>query len=233
MPLSYLAKLTEPTSPLFVGSVLYAREYLLRPTSRSDALFAQANTVFVDGLAADWLSGDLDVEYLVTAVDPAISKSDAADYSAVVVVGLVRPYGSRPDGKPHRRRLVIPYAERRRVGPTELLDWVETVHATWTPAGRVTFEAEGAFAWAADELRRRRSVPVRAVTSGGADKRTRAVPLSVWQEAGRLELDAGLRGSDLDREFHGFTGTGTEDHDDLVDSLVWGGAYVTNAWQRG
>ena len=232
MPLAYLDRLTDPTDELFGGSILYAREYLLRPSARSDVLFSPRFTVWTQGLAERWLSGDLELEHAVTAVDPAISKSEAADYSALVVVGLWRPFGSRPDGTPWPRRLVVPYAERRRCAPTELLDWVEETHTLWTPDGRVTFEAEGAFAWAADELRRRRSVAVRPVTSGGADKRTRAVPLSVWHEAGRLELDQGLRGSDLDRELHGFTGTGSEEHDDMIDSLVYGGAFVTNMWRR-
>jgi hypothetical protein len=232
MPLEHLDRLTEPTDPLFVGSVIYAREYQLRPSHRGDTLFNPASTVWMKGLADLWLSGSLPVEHSATAVDPAISVRDSADYTAVIVTGLYRPSGSRPDGTPWPRRIAVPYAERRRCTPTELIAWVEQVAKQWTRDGKVTFEAEGAFAWAADELKRQRSVSVRAVTSQGADKRTRAVPLSVWHEAGRVELDQSLKGGAFDREFHGFTGTGSEDHDDLVDAMVYGAAFVTNSWRR-
>lgn len=232
MPLDHLDRLTEPTDSLFVGSVIYAREYQLQPSHRGDTLFNPASTLWVKGLSDLWLSGKLPLEHSATAVDPAISVKDSADYTAVIVTGLYRPPGSRPDGTPWPRRIAVPYAERRRCTPTQLLTWVEQVANDWTPNGRVTFEAEGAFAWAADELKRQRSVSVRAVTSQGADKRTRAVPLSVWHESGRVEVDQSLKGGAFDREFHGFTGTGSEDHDDLVDAFVYGAAFVTNSWRR-
>lgn len=226
IPLAYLDRLSDPEDELFVGSILYAREYLLRPRQRTDVLFAADRTVWVDGLAADWLEGTLGRERDAMGADPAVSVREVADYTALVVTALhVDPDTKRPV-------VVVPYAERRRATPGELLEWIEETATTWIPSGRVAFEAEGGFAWAADEIRRRGNVSVRPVTSGGADKRTRAVPLSVWHEGGRLWLDAGLRGTPFDLEVHGFTGTGTEEHDDYVDALVYGATYSTNAWRR-
>ena len=109
--------------------------------------------------------------------------------------------------------------------------WVEEVARLWTPAGRVTFEAEGGFAAMADELARGRKVAVRPVVSGGADKRTRAVPLSIWQESHRLIVDERLRGSPFALELHAFTGS-DDGHDDTVDAVTYGAAYATNAWRR-
>lgn len=239
LPIDYLDRLSDPADELFVGSVLYAREYLLRPRQRTDVLFAESRTVWADGLTEAWLAGTIAPERPAIGADPAVSKTDVADYTALVATGLVRAGDVLDDdaleaaGLPADRIcLAVPYAERRRATPGEAIEWIEDAHGLWIPAGRVAFEAEGGFASMADEIRRRGKATVRPVSSGGADKRTRAVPLSVWQEAGRLIVDTSLRGSAFDVELHGFTGTGQEEHDDLVDALVHAATYSTSAWRK-
>lgn len=235
MPLAFLDRLTNPDDELFVGDVVYSREYLLRPRARSDVLFARELAQVWrpsehdgQGLRAAWLAGDLpNLERPSVGVDPAVSKSEAADYTALVVAGLWRPRGHRDDGKPHRTRLAVPYAERRRVTLSELLTWAEEVADLF--GATIAFEAEGAFAWGAQELRRKR-VPVRPVSVGGQDKRTRAIPASVWWEARRIDLDESLEVGPFLEEVGGFNGV-NDVHDDLVDGFLHAGAYSTNAWR--
>jgi hypothetical protein len=236
-PLSFLDRLSDPADPLYVGSVLFAREYDLRPRNRSDALFLPSRTVWAR-FADEWLAGRLPLEREATAVDPAVSVKQAADWTAVAVVAvstagavLDRARLAELDLTPDRPVLLVPYVERRRTTPGATLAWVEEVARLWTPAGRVTFEAEGGFAAMADELHRGRRVAVKPVLSGGVDKRTRAVPLSIWQEGRRLIVDERLRGSPFDLELHAFTGS-DDGHDDTVDAVTYGSAYATNAWRR-
>jgi hypothetical protein len=238
MPLAYLDRLSDPADELYVGSILYSREYLLRPRQRTDVLFASARTVWAP-VRDRWLSGELTLERQGMGVDPAVSVREVADWTAVVVTALARAGDVLDDDElerlglvADRTCLVVPYVERRRGTPGEILDWIEEAAGLWIPSGRVAFEAEGGFAAMADELRRRRKASVRPVKAGGQDKRTRAVPLSVWQEASRLIIDESLRSTAFDLELHGFTGTGQEEHDDEVDALVYAATYSTNAWRR-
>ena len=230
-PLAYLDSLLDRNAQSFVGSVIYAREYLLRPVSRTDVLLRPEFTVWTRGLTERFLARELPgLDRVALGVDPSLGKRESSDYSALVVTGLYAPEGKRDDGSPWPSRIAVPYAERRRCSPAELIAWIESVAELF--GARVAFEAVGGFGWGADELRRRRSVSIRGVDTGGADKRTRAVPLSVWQEAGRLELDESLVGTDVDDEIHSFTGTGAEPHDDVVDALVIAAGYTTSAWRR-
>lgn len=222
-PLAYLDSLQDPTSEVFVGSRIYAREYLLRPIAAGDILFPRAHTRWVDGLAQRWTARDLPaLERGAVGVDPAASTKDAADYTALVVTGLWRPEDADAP-----RRLAVPYAQRRKLTLAQLLEWAEEVADLYQ--ARVVFESQGGFAWGAQELRRRGRVAVRAVAVG-SDKRARAEPLTLWHEAGRIDVDATLRHSAFDDEWHSFTGD-KDLHDDQVDALVHAAAYSTSAWR--
>jgi phage terminase large subunit-like protein len=215
-PLAYLDRLTDPTDRLFIGSLGYAQEYLLEPRSTSSTLLS-AEHLQLRALPTSRRT----YQKLAIAVDPAASTKTAADYSAVAVVGLHQP---ADDGRPV---LGVPYVARRRVTLAELLTWVDEVRTLY-PTATVVFEANGGFAWGAQELRRRR-VPVRAVTAQ-ADKRTRALPLSIWWEAHRVWLDPELEGTPAVDELTSFTGAG-DVHDDQVDAVVHGAAFVTGGWR--
>lgn len=215
-PLEYLDRLTDPADELFIGSLGYAQEYLLDPRSTSQTVLPDEHLTYHPGPARS-----RDYQQLAIAVDPAASTRDAADYTAVAVVGLWQP---ADDGRPI---LHVPYIARRRATLAELLAWVDQVR-DWYPTGTVVFEANGGFAWGAQELRRKR-VPVRPVTAT-ADKRTRAMPLSVWWEAGRVWLHPDLAGGAAVDELTSFTGAG-DVHDDQVDAVVWGATYATGGWR--
>lgn len=249
MPLGYLDRLVEasPTNPVYVGRRIYAREYVLRPQARGDVLLPREHTVWVPALREAILEGRLTVERLAIGVDPAASEKQAADHSALVVTGLVDLaevdrilLGGRlelVDLKPGPVGLAVLHAARRRASIGQLVEWIEETAATLLdPSGRpldvrVAFEAQGAFVWGARELKRRRKVGVRAV-SVSADKLTRATPLTMWHEPGRVVVDGSLEGSTWDDEVHAFTGTDGDSSDDLVDATVHAGAYSTNGWRR-
>lgn len=239
MPLAYLDRLTEarPDNAVFVGGRIYAREYLLRPQARGDAVFARSSTRWVDRLAERIIAGEIPAERAAEGVDPAASERDSADYSALAVTVLLR-LGDVPDldldgTDPDTLAVAVLSAERGRWSLSKLLDATERVAGRFAPLGcHVAFEAQGAFLWGAQELRKRGKVAVRPV-SVSTDKLVRATPLSVWHEAGRVIVDSSLRGSPWDHEFHGFTGTNADGFDDLVDATVHAAAYSTSAFRKG
>lgn len=232
-PLHYLDRLQDPADEAFVGSRVYSREYLLRPRQAGDSLFDRDRTVWVEGLTSRVLDGTIRIDRVAEGVDP--STGDGDDYSALVVTGLVR-LGDVIDGLDadvaNRPAVAILHAERERLTLHGLLDRTEALAETYTSLGiRVVFEAQGGFAWGAQELRRRRAVAVRGV-SVDRGKHARALPLSVWHEAGRVVVDATLRGTVWDDEMHTFTGTDADVHDDLVDATTHAATYSSNAWRR-
>lgn len=231
-PLGYLDRLTDPTDEAFVGSRVYAREYLLRPRQAGDVLFERDRTVWVDGLAERALTVTIKIDRVAEGVDPSTGEGD--DYSALVVTGLVR-LGDviEVDGDVRdRTAIAVLHAERARMTLHALLDRAEALGGEFERLGvRVVFEATGGFAWGAQELRRRRKVATRPVHVDRS-KHARALPLSVWHEAGRMLVDGSLRGSAWDDEFHAFTGTDSDVHDDLVDATVHAATYSSNAWRR-
>ena len=215
-PLAYLARLTDPADQLFIGSLGYAQEYLLDPRSTTATVLPAEHLTYRAGPPRP-----TEYQRLAIAVDPAASTRTAADYTAVAVVGLWQP---EDDGRPV---LHVPYVARRRATLAELLAWVAELRELY-PQATVVFESNGGFAWGAQELRRTR-VPVRPVTAT-ADKRTRAMPLSVWWEAGRVWLAPELEGTAAVDELTSFTGAG-DVHDDQVDAVVWGATYCTSGWR--
>lgn len=231
-PLHYLDRLQDPASESFVGSRVYAREYLLRPRQPGDSLFERDRTVWVENLTGRVLEAKIRIERTAEGVDPSTGDSD--DYSALVVTGLVR-LGDVLDldgDVANRPGIAVLHAERERLSLHGLLERCEDIAETYTALGiHVVFEAQGGFAWGAQELRRRRKAAVRAVAVDRS-KHARALPLSVWHEAGRFVADATLRGSSWDDEFHAFTGTDADVHDDLVDATVHAATYSSNAWRR-
>lgn len=232
-PLSYLHTLTDPKSETFVGSRVFAREFLLRPRTAEDSLFSDEHTVWVDHLRARVQDATIHVTRAAEGVDPSTGEGD--DFSAIVVTALARLGDVLPDvdaDVADRDCIVVLHAERDRWTLAQLLTRVEQVAEGWTEQGiRVAFEAAGGFKWGAQELKRRRRVASRAVVVA-TSKYERSLPLSVWHEAGRVLVDAGLRGTAWDAEFHSFTGTDKDEHDDLVDATVHAATYTTSAWRR-
>lgn len=224
MPLTYLDELQNKASELFIGSRLYAQEYLLAPQAREDTIFKAEHTVYI-------VVDTPRLERTAIGVDPAASKRDAADYTALVATGIWLPDGA---GRPPA--IAVPYAGRRRQTLHELLGWAAAVWEELRNANPanppvVVFEANGAFVWGAQELRRVHRIPVRPVTAD-ADKLTRAQPASVWHEAGRVHLAEHLRNGEFPDELHAFTGTNADAHDDQVDAFVWAATYSTSAWRK-
>lgn len=219
-PLSALDRLTDPDSETFVGSLIYAQEYLLDPRSTTDILFPRHLTRWERPTSATHR-----VVREAVGVDAAASQRDSADYSSVCRVQLLLRLDN-PSGRQVHDIYIAPEVDRRRVSLTQLCDWAERV--AMPVRGTVYFEGNGGFAWGAQELRRRRTVAVRPVVAS-ADKRTRAQPLTVWHEARRVLVDPALSGTPFDTEFHSFTGDGDK-HDDQTDAAVWAAYGATQGW---
>jgi hypothetical protein len=227
-PLSALDRLTDPESDGFIGSLVYAQEYLLDPRSTTDVLFPKHLTRWErPKIGHDPASASHVLIRSGVGVDAAASESDASDYSSVCRVSLLLRHGSSAR-RPIHDLYIGPEVDRRRLSLTGLTDWAERVSLD-NGTAPVAYETNGGFKWGAQELRKRRSVPVRDVAAS-TDKRTRAVPLTLWHEARRVILDPALQGGPFDTEFHSFTGAG-DVHDDQVDAGVWAAYLVTNNWR--
>jgi predicted phage terminase large subunit-like protein len=99
-----------------LGSYMYSCQYMNEPVSDEDQVFLPENFRWVleDGDAPDVNSEPVpDNVYRFLLVDMANTKTDDADYSALVGVAV-----------DERNRIFVEYAEQRRVQSGELVDWI-------------------------------------------------------------------------------------------------------------
>lgn len=211
-PLEVLDILLDKESEEFIGSYTYAKEYLLDPRQREDAVIKSQYLKW--GKAPDSLG------YLSVGIDPAAGEKQKKgdDYSALVRVGL------EPDGA-----IWVTNVWRGWVGMKKLFDRAEefVLNDRGEQEATIAFEAVGGFAWGLRELRAR-GLGHRGVTPHN-DKVSRFQVVALMYERGVVFHDDSLKESDFEDELLNFPGG---EHDDMVDALYWAIMLATNAGRR-
>lgn len=209
LSLEVLDRLLDPDAEEFLGTFTYAKEYLLDPRQRSDAVIRDA-----------WMNygrAPTELEWVAIGIDPAATE-DAwkdEDYSALVEAGL----------DPDHSRVWVRRVWRDRVSMRSLIEQAEK----WQQRsqGRIAFEAVGAFKWVVGEMRRR-WLRVRGVKPKG-DKVSRIAALGMMIEGKQVWFDESLQDTEYDDELLRFPGG---DHDDWCDATYWAVMMVSNEGRR-
>jgi phage terminase large subunit-like protein len=118
-------KLTERR--LEIGEAAFARGYFLEPIVEGELLIPE------HAISYWFYSPTLKFERLIVTIDPAVSKSHRADYTACVVLGLWNGV------------VYCLEARARRVNNFELATWIGEITQRW-PVDMILFETNGQFA---------------------------------------------------------------------------------------
>lgn len=122
-----------------------------------------------------------------------------------------------------------------RVGmPDKVLEVRNRMVAAGHRVFQVAVEAVGGWEFAADTIADRVDPTFTTCEKPIESKIERALRLTLWHSAGAVTASPHLQGSDWDVEFHSWTQEGqtVTGHDDMGDATVWGGAILTDVWQR-
>lgn len=192
-----------------VGSVIYSAQYQQEPQPAEGALLRLGNVGTYDEQLPDY-------DELVIAVDTAIETGEANDYTACVVLGR----------KGHRIHVL--QVERGRMPFVEQLILVSSLAREY-PTAQILVEAANSGIALIQELRRTHGLHVTPV-SAKRSKEERAVAVAPLLENGDVSLPhrADWLG-DFVREVRVFPHGA---HDDIVDALVHGLAYLKRHLQR-
>lgn len=147
-------------------------------------------------------------KYTFGFIDPAISQSNDADYTGIVVVDVDTDHN-----------WYLKYAQRYRVNPTELIALIFRLHKQFqlNCLGIEEVAYQKALLYMLDEEMRRRKelVPVKGIHPGTEKtKETRILSLVPRFEWGRIYIAQGLY--DFETEYSQFPRGA---HDDLLDAL--------------
>lgn len=184
-----------------MGTYVYANQYLNQVIPDGDQTFKKE---WIHYYSPEDISPNA---YHFAAVDPAISKSDKADFTAIVVVAV-----------DSNQRWYIKHASRHKVNPTELIDYLFRIQAQYKCQSigieDVAFQ-RSIIHFALEESRRRGvNLPITGVKHGpDKTKNMRILQLVPRFEWGTLSLNGGLH--DFELELATFP-RGT--HDDLLDA---------------
>lgn len=142
-------------------------------------------------------------------IDPALSETDTADFTGIVVVKV------DVNGEWY-----IPYAQRHRLSPTDLIEFIFRLNDEWKPniIGIEEVAYQKALLYFLDEeMRRRKTIlPIKGVKPPTEKtKQSRILSLVPRFEWGHLSLTQGL--NDLEIELLQFP---RGSHDDLIDALA-------------
>ena len=186
------------------GFIGWNREYLLKVVPDEGQIILPEDIKFYDAIPEDAKQG-LETH----GVDLAISKDSAADYTAIVT-GIAYRYG---EGK-KAHLCILPGVVNRRMDFKETIDTIVAMNRR--PNVQMFFVENVAYQRAAIETMERNRVPVIAMQPI-ADKRARLMVAAQFIKDGTVRFPkTGCEA--LLTQLYGF---GAEDHDDMVDALVY------------
>lgn len=184
-----------------MGSYIFANQYLNEIIPADRQTFKKEWFKYFDSIPKK--------KHTFVFIDPALSEADTSDFTGVVVVQVDQ-----------KGEWFIPYAQRHRLNPTELVEFIFKINEEFKPQV-IGFE-EIAFQKAIlhffiEEMRRRKVVvPITGIKyPPDKSKQTRILSLVPRFEWGHIHLANGL--TDLELELLQFPRGG---HDDLIDALA-------------
>ncbi|MFM8273447.1 MAG: hypothetical protein ACKODX_14130, partial [Gemmata sp.] len=194
-----------------IGSASFARGYRLVP-------IVDDETPIKSAWVRVWTE-PAEYDTVLLSVDPAVSSSLKADCSALAVLGRT----ARVPLEVH-----VLACTARRVPAPELVALIDSFDRLWNPAV-ILFESNAAFLGIKDLLARhaRFGPKLKSVTQS-ADKGARVSAFSVAVENGafRLKGEAGTIAAEQRELFEQLTTFPFAEHDDLVDAVATGTAYL-------
>lgn len=187
---------TDPTFSRFIGSIPFAQEYQNQPRSDKDRIFKGKDIGWVDALPET-------IRFKVLTVDPAISKKDTADYTALIGAALG-----------HDNKIYVYAIDNTRYSFMETIAEIRESYNRWQP------NLIGVEVVAYQEALREAlaGLPVRKLDPD-KDKVRRAIAVSQYFEQGRIVILRSIKNSEI--LFDQLTQFPTGAHDDLVDALVY------------
>jgi len=196
-----------------IGEKRFRSEFMNDPLADSDTVF---DIKWIDSNSVD-NPPKMNELWYITAVDPAVSKKDLRDYTAILTIGIHRTNG----------HIYVVEAKRGRWSPYETVDQILETYKRFSPK-KVLIEAVQYQAALRDillkEAREKEHlyIPVRQVVPD-MDKVRRANNVSHMVEQGAVHILK--HQEDLRNELMLFP---SADHDDLVDVFVYCLSEVNN-----
>jgi predicted phage terminase large subunit-like protein len=186
---------SNPSHPKYMGHIAFAQEYQNEPISEEEAIIKRRWIQYIDSVP--------EMERVIITVDPAISKNDTADFTAIEAWGL------GIDGHVYCLEVI-----NKRLSFQEQGYEIRAIYHRHN-ADEIMIE-EVAYQQALKEHDKLADLPVRGVKVV-KDKRTRLVVVSKWFEVGHVHLK-----SVHDALAEQLIGFGSSAHDDMVDACTMG-----------
>lgn len=208
----------DPKHPKYLGSLVFSQEYQNEPRGEEDLIFQPAwIRWYEDAELPRKPDGALDFHLTLMAVDPAISKKETADFTAIVVIGAT----FQSEGVP---RFHVLETRNARLNFGEQVAAVEELYARWKPdvVGIETVAYQEALKEKLSHL------PVQELKPD-QDKVRRAISASSYFQGGSVFLRRTQ--TELYDQLANFTGVG-DAHDDLVDAMVYAVLLATRYRRR-
>jgi predicted phage terminase large subunit-like protein len=184
------------------GPVAWQREMLLKAVPEDGQIITEEDIHYYDIESPQAIMG-----IKATGVDPAISKKQSADFTAMVS-GKAAWVNNEP------KIYVQPNPINSRMGVEEQVSQAKAIDARW-PGEHMLFVEAVAYQLALVELMEKAMLPVQTIKPT-TDKRARLMVASTYIKNGTVEFPR-TGCEDLIIQLLGF---GVEEHDDLVDALV-------------
>lgn len=183
------------------SAIAWAREFLLTIISTDEQIIKPEWIQFYDDMPPE-----SQAKYTAIGVDPAISKSDYADYTAMV---SARVYGRKDTLK----IFILPNIVNKRL---TFLETIEEAKLLSRSLDRAKLYVEDvAYQHAIIEQLEKEGFPVKAVKVGGQDKYARLSAISHLVQGGKVFFPREAAKALITQ----LTGFGTEKHDDMVDAF--------------
>lgn len=195
------AQAIEKENKKIANDIAWQREYMLRIVPEEGRIIYREWIQYYDDIKED----RNDLRYTLTGVDPAISKRDSADYTAIVS-GKVYGYEDK------QRIYILPGPINRRMNFPETLDELKSISRTLKSP--ILIESYTYQRVLAEQLQMI-GFNAEAIDMGGNDKRSRLAMLSNMVKNGQIIFPR-QGAEDLISQLVNF---GIEKHDDLADAL--------------
>jgi predicted phage terminase large subunit-like protein len=202
------------------NNIIWQREYLLKILAEEEQVIKEDEITYYDNERLE-LKGDLGIKPVDAGVgiDLAISEKQTADYTSMVAGLVAREYkiitleGEQSDGV--KVVYIKPNPVNARLDLEQTIAHTQTVHKA-LPSGAKVFAESVAYQLAHIKELRKKGVPVKEMRPI-TDKRARLETVAMYIKQGLVKFPR--KGcEDLIEQLLGF---GAEEHDDLVDALVY------------
>lgn len=202
------------------NSVIWQREYLLKIIAEEEQVITENDITYYDNDRLT-LKGDLGIKPIDAggALDLAISEKQTADYTAMVCGLMAKEYLSlnilTGEQKGTKILYIKPNPINKRIDLEQTINEVSVASASMPVGNKIWVEAV-AYQKAIIKEMRKMGLPILEISPIG-DKRARLETVAMYIKQGLVRFPR-IGCEALLEQLFGF---GTEEHDDMVDALVY------------